>query len=253
MASNAADAEPDLIFATTGSLASAVLRETSSVPVVFATMADPVTGGLVVSLARPGGNATGVFQTSGDTMPRRYALLRQALPEVKRVGSVFDRGLPNVTVRREAQEKAAKAAGVELAPVEFTNFEAIARIFANYKRDGVRVCEVTPSFALTGRRREAVALAERNGIALFAHRAEWADAGAIFSYGIDIGDSYRRAAAMANRILRGTRPAVIAVETPARFELVANPGAAIALGYSLPAKFLKQASRIVAAAPGQGS
>ncbi len=166
---------------------------------------------------------------------------------------MFDRGLPNVTVRREAQEKAAKAAGVELAPVEFTNFEAIARIFANYKRDGVRVCEVTPSFALTGRRREAVALAERNGIALFAHRAEWADAGAIFSYGIDIGDSYRRAAAMANRILRGTRPAVIAVETPARFELVANPGAAIALGYSLPAKFLKQASRIVAAAPGQGS
>jgi len=245
MAGNAAGASPDLIFATTGSLASAVLRETSTVPVVFATMADPVTGGLVASLARPGGNATGVFQVSGGTAARRYALVRQAVPEAKRVGAVFDRNVANVAVRREGQEKAARAAGLELVPAEFTNFEAIARIFADYKRAGIALAEMTPSFALTGRRREAVALAERNGIAVFAHRAEWADAGAILSYGVDIGISYRRAAAIANRILRGASPAGIAVEQPTRYELVANPKAALALGIALPKPLLQQASRVI--------
>ncbi|HTP62113.1 MAG TPA: ABC transporter substrate-binding protein [Burkholderiales bacterium] len=246
MVSNATGSDPDLIFATTGGLAAAVLRDNASLPVVFVTMNDPVAGGLVASLAKPGRNATGSFQMPGDAAPKRFALVRQAIPGLKRMGAVFDRNNADTPRRLAAHLKAAKSAGIELAASEFTNFEAIAKIFAQYKRDGVLVAEMTPSFALTGRRREVVALAERNDIALVAHRAEWADAGAILTYGVDLGENYRRAAAIANRILKGANPGNIAVELPNRLELVLNPKAALVFGIAMPKALLKQANRVIA-------
>ena len=236
---------PDLIFATTASLATVVLKETSSIPVVFATMADPVAGGLVATLAKPGRNATGAYQVPGDAAVKRFALLKEAMPGLKRMGAVFDRNAADYQSRKAVHEKAARAAGIELAIAEFTNFEAIAKIFAQYKRDGILVAEMTSSFALTARRREAAGLAERNGIALVAHRAEWADAGAVLTYGVDIGESYRRAASLAHRILKGAKPAVLPVEMPSRFELVVNQRAALALGIGIPKPLLQQASRVI--------
>jgi putative ABC transport system substrate-binding protein len=246
MVSSATGAEPDLIVATTGSLAAAVLKESTELPLVFTTMTDPVAAKLVASLARPGGNATGAYQMPGDASKKRFALVRQAMPGLKRMGVVFERGNAETERRKAAHLKAAQGAHLELAVAEFTNFEAVARIFANYKREGILLAEMTPSFALTGRRREAVALAERNGIALVAHRAEWADAGAIFTYGVDLGESYRRAARIAHRILKGAKPGSIAVELPNRLELVVNPRAALALGIALPKALLQQANRVVA-------
>jgi putative ABC transport system substrate-binding protein len=245
MASNAAGGEPDLVVATTASLATAVQKENPSLPMVFVTMSDPVKGGLVATLARPGGNATGSYQVQGDASAKRFALVRQALPELKRMGAVFDRNGTDYQARRANHEKAARAAGLQLVVAEFTNFEAIAKIFAQFRRDGIRVAEMTPSFQLTGRRREAAQLAERNEIALVAHRAEWADAGAILTYGVDIAENYRRAAALANRILKGAKPGDIPVEMPKRLELVANQRAALALGIALPKAILQQASRVI--------
>lgn len=242
---NAAGNEPHLIVATTASLAVAVQKESVALPMVFITMSDPVAGGLVASLKKPGGNATGSYQVQGDAAAKRFQLVRQALPGLKRMGAVFDRNAADYRERRASHEKTARAHGIELAGMEFTNFEAIAKILAQYKRDGITVCEVTPSFALTGRRREAVQLAELNGIALVAHRAEWADAGAILTYGVDIGENYRRAALLANRILKGARPADLPVEMPHRLELVANPKAALALGIALPKSLLAQANRVI--------
>lgn len=245
MVSNAAGNEPDLILATTGSLAVAVLKETTKLPVVFTTMADPVAGGLVASLAKPGGNATGAYQVPGDSAAKRFKLVKHAIPQLKRIGSVFDRSASDYQARKAAHEKAGRANGLEVVTSEFTNFEAIARLLAQYKRDNVTVVEITPSFSLTGRRREVVSLAERNGIALVAHRAEWADAGAILTYGVDIGESYRRAASLAHRILKGAKPGDLPVERPHRVELVLNQRAAQALGYSLPKTLLQKASRVI--------
>jgi putative ABC transport system substrate-binding protein len=246
MVSNAAGNAPDLIVATTSSLALAVAKENTAVPMVFITMNDPVAGGLVASLRKPGGNATGAYQVQGDAaVAKRFQLVHQALPGIKRMGAVFDRNAVDYQQRRALHEKTARAHGLELVSMEFTNFEAIARIFAQLKRDGIPVCEVTPSFALTGRRREAVQLAERNGLAIVAHRAEWADAGAILTYGVDIGENYRRAAKLADRILKGAKPADLPVERPNRLELVANQKAALALGISLPKSILAQASRVI--------
>ena len=245
LASNAAGGQPDLIVATTGTLAMAVAKESESLPIVFITMSDPVAARLVDSLKRPGRNATGAFQVQGDAAAKRFQLVHQALPGLKRMGAVFDRNMTDYRERRASHENIARAHGVQLVAMEFTNFEAIAKIFAQFKRDGILVVEITPSFALTGRRREAVQLAELNGIALVAHRAEWADAGAILTYGVDIGENYRRAARLADRILKGAKPADLPVETPNRLELVANQKAALALGISLPKSILAHANRVI--------
>ncbi len=244
MASMAAGRAPDLIYATTTSLATALLKETDSLPVVFAVAADPVATGLVASLAKPGGNATGTYQVAGDAAAKRYKLVRQALPQLKRMGAVFDRGTQDYRNRKAAHEKAARAAGLELVSAEFTNFEAVAKIFAQFKRDGLVVAEITPSFALLGRRREVATLAERNGIALVAHRVEWAEAGAVLTYGADISESHRRAAGLADRILKGAKPAEIPVERVQKFELAINNRAAEALGLHIPKTVLQRAGRV---------
>lgn len=245
MASKAAGAEPNLVFATTVTLALALQKENSSLPMVFVSMADPVAAGLVASLAKPGRNATGAYQPQGDAAQKRFALVRQAMPEIKRMGALFDRNGIDYQARRANHEKTARAAGIQLASMEFTNFEAVAKIFAQFRRDGIRVAEMTQSFALTGRRREVAQTAERNEIALVAHRAEWADAGAILTYGVDIGENYRRAALLASRILKGAKPGDLPVERPHRLELVVNPKAALALGITLPNALLKQANRVI--------
>jgi putative tryptophan/tyrosine transport system substrate-binding protein len=245
IASIAAGREPDVIYATTASLAAAVLKETEKLPVVFATNADPVAAGLVVTLAKPGRNATGVYQQAGNTAPKRFKLLREAMPQLKRIGSVFDRSAADYQARKEAHEKAARAYGLELVPMEFTNFEVIAKILAQFRRDGITVAEITPSYVLVGRRLEVGSLAARNNVALIGHRVEWADAGAIMTYGVDVGESHRRAAAIASRILKGASPADIAVERPSRFELVFNQKAAQGLGIEIPKPLLKKANRVI--------
>jgi len=246
MASVAAGRAPDLIYATTASLAKAILAETDSVPVVFATTSDPVSAGLVNSFARPGRNATGTYQAPGDVDLKRFQLVREALPQLKRMGAVFDRGAQSYQKLRAAHENAARRVGLELVSAEFTNFEAIARIFSRFKRDGLIAAEITPSFALIGRRSEVATLASLNGIALVGHRVEWAEAGAVMSYGVDVGAAHRRAASFADRILRGGKVSEIAVERVANFELAVNNRAAEALGLHIPKAFLQRADRLIA-------
>jgi putative ABC transport system substrate-binding protein len=245
LASMAAGREPDLIYATSASIAVAVLKETSSLPVVFAITADPVAAGLVVSLDKPGRNATGAYQPAADASARRFELVRQALPKVKRMGAIFDRGAQDYPNRQAAHRKAARAAGIELAIAEFTNFEAIAKILAQFRRDGLIAAEITPSFALIGRRLEVAGLAARNGIALVAHRMEWAEAGAVMTYGVDVAESHRRVARLADRILRGAKPAAMAVERVQKFELVLNSRAASALGLHFSRALLQRANRVI--------
>src|SRR5258706_14418119 len=178
MLSVAADREPDLVYATTASLAAATVKENKTLPVVFTTNSDPVAAGLVESLAKPGKNATGAYQLTADASQKRFEFVRQAWPQLKRMGAIFDRSAQDYQSRRAAHEKSARAYGIELVSAEFTNFEAIARILAQFRRDNLIAVEITPSFALIARRAEVAKLAAINGIALIAHRMEWAEAGA---------------------------------------------------------------------------
>ena len=244
MASIAAGREPDLIYATTASLAAAVLKESDSLPVVFATTADPVATGLVVSLAKPGRNATGTYRAAGEAASKRFQLVREAMPQLKRMGAVFDRSAQEYQSRRAAHEKAARAVGIELVSAEFTNFEAIAKILAQFKRDNLIAVEITPSFALIGRRVEVAKLAAINGIALIAHRVEWAEVGAVLTYGADVSESHKRVARIANRILKGAKPGEIPVEKVEKFELAINNRVATELALHIPKLLLQRADKV---------
>lgn len=241
----AADLEPQLIYATSGTLALAAVKATESIPVLFMTASDPVAIKLVSSLARPGRNATGMYLFRKGAVAKCLQLVREALPLQQRIGAVFDRRAAEYERQRALHQEAARLAGLELATVDFTNFEAIPKIFANFKREGIRTVVVTPSFTLVANRLAAGKFALRNGLALVAYRADWAEAGALMTYGADGTESLRRCAALANRILKGSRPADTPVEQVTKLELVINMGSAKALGLTIPRTVLARANRVI--------
>lgn len=245
LARSAASREPDLIYAATAAIAIAVLKETQTVPVVFTSASDPVAAGLAASLKRPGKNATGAYQSAGDGLPRRMQFARELLPAASRIGLLVDRRATEYQRQRAIHEEAARANGVHLSVAEFTNFEAVAKLLATFRREGVQGVFLTPSVTLLGRRRDVADTALRNRLALVGHRIEWAEAGAVLSYGPDVTDALRRSAAIADRVLRGARPAETAVEQASRFELIVNHRAAKAVGVSVPATLLKIADRVI--------
>lgn len=246
LAKSAASREPDLIYASTAALALAVMRETDSVPVIFTSASDPVASGLVASLRRPARNATGAYQSAGDGLRRRVELLRQVIPGATRIGLLLDRRATESARQRTLHEEAVRGMpGVQLSVSEFTNFEAVARLLANFRREGVQAVLLAPSVTLLGRRREVADTAMRNKMPLVAHRLEWAEAGALFTYGPDVSDALRRSAGIADRVLRGAKPAETPVEQASRFELIVNSRSAKALGLSVPAALLKTADRVI--------
>jgi putative ABC transport system substrate-binding protein len=246
LARSAANREPDLIYASTAAIALAVVKETDSVPVVFTSASDPVASGLVASLRRPGRNATGAYQSAGDGLRHRIQLLRQMIPGATRIGLLLDRRATESARQRTLHEDALRALpGVQLTVSEFTNFEAVAKLLANFRREGVQAVFLAPSVTLLGRRRDVAESAMRNKVPLIAHRLEWAEAGALFTYGPDVTDALRRSAAIADRVLRGAKPAETPVEQASRFELIVNNRSAKALGLAVPATLLKTADRVI--------
>lgn len=245
LAESAASRAPDMIFATTTNIALAVLKASEAVPVVFMAASDPVAAGLSSSLARPSRNATGTYQSARNTVLKRFELIREAFPGMKRVGLLQDRRSAEFQRQRETHAEAARRTGLSILEAEFTNYEAVAKQLARFKRDRIAAATLTPSFILLARRREVCEAATRNGVALVAHRVEWAEAGALMTYGTEIGESLRRAAAIADRVLKGVKPAEIPVEQVSKLEFVVSRRAAKGLGISLPEGLLKRAQQVI--------
>ena len=246
LAAIAASDEPNLIFATTGTTALAATKERRSLPIVFVTASDPAATGLVASLARPGANATGVYQHREEAVAKRFELVRETFPQLKRIGIVLDRLASEFQRQRAAYLEAARRAELEPVAGEFANYEAVARVLSEFRKGGITVAAVTPSFTLFARRREVCNAALFQRIALVAHRSDWVEAGAVLSYGVDVAESLRQAAAIADRILRGARPAEIRVAEPSKFELAVNLPSAKRLGLTIPQGVRGLADRVIA-------
>lgn len=229
---------------TGGSNVTLVARAlTSSVPIVFATAPDPVAELLVASLARPGGNLTGLSIQSAELAPKLIEVLRDLLPRAARIAVFYNTASRGIPGRRAALAAAAPSLGVEIRDVGFASAGDLERAFADAA--GVDAGIMLRDFLTEANAERIAALAARHRLPVIYEQAEHVRAGGLISYSADFVDMHRRAAGYVARILRGASPAELPVEQPVRFELVVNRRALRALGLEIPALILVQADEVI--------
>ncbi len=238
----------DVIVAPTTAAALAVKQATSTLPTVFAVAGDPVGSGLVTSLARPGGNVTGLSLLLPELVGKCLELLKQAVPGVSRVAVLWQPGgYPGRTEKdmlKEA-EVAARALGVRLQVVEARGPDDFDRAFSDMTRAGAGALTVLGSTMLFIERRRLVDLAAKNRLPAVYQGREFVDVGGLMSYGADLADMFRRAATYVDKILKGAKPGDLPVEQPTKFELVINLKTAKALGLTIPQSLLLRADEVI--------
>jgi putative ABC transport system substrate-binding protein len=236
-------AKPDVIIAAGGDVAPFATRATSTIPIVMITSADPVEGGLVASLARPGGNVTGVTFVSSDLAGKRLQLLKEAAPGVTRVGVLWNPDHPDGEF--SATQAAGRALRVQVQSLEVRGRGDFATAFAAATRERTEAVIVASSRLMTLSRPLILDFAARNGLLLASGWGPWAAEGGLLSYGPDLEVVIGRAAAYADQILKGTRPGDIPVEQPTKFVLVINLKTARALGLTIPPSLLLRADHVI--------
>jgi putative ABC transport system substrate-binding protein len=242
-AAELAQLKVDVILASAGLAALAAKTATTTVPIVFVGVFDPVEAGLVTSLSRPGGNITGLSVISADLAGKRLELLREVVPKLVRVGVIWDTGNPiNVIQLKGAKAMAAKLAiPLRELPVRVpADFEPA---FNAARGLGGLLCLESPLF--TTHRARLVELAFKSRLPAIYNLREFVDAGGLMSYGADAADLYRRAAAYVDKIVRGAKPGEIPVEQPTKFDLVVNVKTAHALGLTIPSSLMLRADHVI--------
>jgi putative ABC transport system substrate-binding protein len=239
----------DVIVTGGGTIAALAAKQaTRTLPIVFASVGDPVTSGLVTSLARPGGNVTGLSSLTPELVSKRLEQLTQAVPGVSRVAVLR---LPGALGERTAKdmltgtEVAARALGVRLQVVEARGPADIDRAFSDMTRARAGALTVLPSNMFLREHRRLVDLAAKNRLPAVYPLREYVDAGGLMSYGANLADLFWRAATYVDRILKGVKPADLPVEQPTKFELVINLKTAKALGLTIPQSLLLRADEII--------
>ena len=238
----------DVIFAPGTQHALAAQQATKTIPIVFADIADPVARGLVTSLARPGGNITGLANLQTDLVGKWLELLKQAVPGLNHVAFLWEPGyLPESAQRdlKERAEAAAKAAGVRLRFVDVRTSEDIDRAFSDMIRSRVDAVIVWGGVMFIYERGRIAELAAKNRLPGTYTMSEFVDAGGLMSYSPNIADNFRRAADYVDKILKGAKPADLPVEQPTKFELVINLKTANAIGLTIPPSVLHRADRVI--------
>jgi putative tryptophan/tyrosine transport system substrate-binding protein len=236
------------VIATPGEITAAIAAKaaTSAIPIVFSAGTDPVRLGLVASLARPGGNATGMNFFAQEAVPKRLGLLHELVPKADGIAVLVDPSDSSVsdTTLQEANA-AAGLAGLKIDVLHAKTSREIDEAFAILARQQAQALMVGPGGYFFSRRVQIVTHATRLGIATaFGNRA-FADAGALMSYGTNIGESFRQVGAYAGQILKGTKPADLPVVQSTRFEFIINMQTARVLGIAVPPFLLAQADEVI--------
>jgi len=238
--------KPDVIVAVTGRAALALKAATKTVPIVMATSGDAVGQGLVTSLARPGGNVTGMTVISPELAAKRLQILREAAPHARRIGVV---GCPEkgfVSERQWAEvQRAAPDLGLRLAPIFIQKPEELPQAFdgaMQKKVDAILVLDCSRALPFPKPVTDLVSKARIPALYPFPRYVE---AGGLMSYGPNTADQYRRAGRFVDKILRGAKPAEIPVEQPTKFELIINLKVAKALGIAIPQAMVMRSDRVI--------
>lgn len=246
LASELVRLRPALIVATGGSAPALAVKEaTASIPIVFAVTDDPVSLGLVASLARPGGNATGVHLYLSDLAAKQLGLLRELLPRARRFGLLVNPRNANAEPLKREIEAAATGLGLQADVVPASDIVEIEAAFASLAERGSQALVVGADPFFFGSRSRLTALAARHALPTAYNVREFAETGGLLAYGASLAEMHRQVAAYAARILRGARPADLPVALPTRFELVINAKAAKALGLDIPPALLARADEVI--------
>lgn len=238
----------DVIVAGPTPLARAAKQATATIPIVAYAMQAPVEDGLVASLARPGGNVTGLTFLGPELVPKLLALLKEAHPGFSRVAALWHPGGYAEHTRQEmakSAEDAARRLGVTLQFVGAEGPIDLDRAFSAIARGRAQALVVFPSPMLFGERRRIVALETKHRLPAIHNAREWADLGGLMTYGASIPALIRRGADYVEKILKGANPADLPVEQPTTYELVINLRTARALGLTIPQSVLAQADEII--------
>jgi len=237
----------DLIVVTGGAIwIRAVKNATKTIPIVMVgTGGDPVEEGLVESLARPGGNVTGVTNLTTELSGKRLELLKEAVPKVARVAVLYNPVTPGIVLQLKEVQTAARALGMTSQPWEVRPADGVDRVFAamgKQRPDGLFVVS-GPLMGASGKRIASLAIKSR--LPSVHSNRSYVDAGGLMSYGADLSHSYRRVAYYVDRILKGAKPADLPVEQPTKFELVINLKTAKQIGVTIPPNVLARADKVI--------
>ncbi len=236
--------KPELIYAPPQIAAVAARQATQTIPIVFATGTDPVAAGLVANLARPGGNATGIISAIDSLAPKRLELLREILPTAKRIGLLGDSSDPRLKIDRTALEPVVSALGLTLIVREASNpaeFDAAVASLIEQRVDAIMAVTSISS----NLRERLIELTSRRRVPVVSGLIPVVEVGGLLSYGGSIPDQLRRSAQLVDKVLKGAKPADLAVEQPSKFELAINLKTARSLGLTVPPSLLQRADVVI--------
>jgi putative ABC transport system substrate-binding protein len=236
----------DIIVATgINPSAVAAMKATTTIPIVM-TGLDPVRAGLVASLARPGGNVTGLtVDAGGEILGKRFELLKETLPNLSRLGILWNPDVAFVRNRQTSMTETALPLGLTLIPVEARGLDSLEQAFAMMVRERAQAFVMQGDSVLFNYRGQIAEMALRNRLPAASFPRELAAAGFLLTYGADISDLCRRSAAYVDKIFKGAKPADLPVEQPTKFELVINLKTAKALGLTIPQSLLQRADDVI--------
>lgn len=235
----------DVIVASITTDSLVAKNATRAIPIVMASAGDPVASGLIESLARPGGNVTGLSQTAPELAGKRLELLKQIVSGLSRVAVIWNpRGTTSPLAWKEIQ-LAARALGLELHSLEVRSLNDFDRALQDAGRSRAGALAIMPDPLFAGNLKRIAELAAKHRLPSIFHLREFADVGGLVSYGIDRSDQFRRAAGYVDKILKGAKPADLPVEQATKFELVINLKTAKMLGLTLAQPLLMRADELV--------
>jgi putative tryptophan/tyrosine transport system substrate-binding protein len=235
--------KPDVLFPIGGDVAPFVSKATQTIPIVFVMSADPVQLGLVASVARPGGNATGFTFLQDELASKRLELLKEVAPRISRAAFLWNPDHPDNELR--IAQRAAATLGVSLQPIEMRGPGDLDGALQAVTQASVDALYVVASRQTVASLPRIVNFATKNELPLAGGWGAWAQAGGLLSYGPNVGEVVRNAATYVDKIIKGTKPGDLPVQQPTRFELLINLRSAKALRLSIPESFLLRADKVI--------
>jgi putative ABC transport system substrate-binding protein len=224
----------------------AAKNATKTIPIVFMQLAvDPVTAGFVDSLARPGGNITGLTNFAAELAGKRLEILKETVPKLSRVALMWEPKNAGSAQTWKESQLPAKELGLQLYSMEVSNANQFENAFKDALKAHSAALAVTPMVLASTHRKEIVELAAKSRLPAIHYRESFVESGGLMSYGADLADHFRRAADFIEKILKGAKPAELPIEQPTKFEFIINLKAAKQIGLSIPPNVLARADKVI--------